>query len=119
MTFEPTPCQPRPQATPRFYLKSGSGLALHHASVLVWMHTLNAPKYIVYSYAKFYLLFPPLPLSSRLQEKHTREKLRDHLKMITRLQSELAEMQGRVAEVRTKIREADERRKRMLATATR
>lgn len=56
---------------------------------------------------------------SRLQEKHTREKLRDHLKMITRLQSELAEMQRRVREVRTKIREADERRKRMLATATR
>ena len=39
--------------------------------------------------------------------------------MITRLQSELAEMQRRVREVRTKIREADERRKRMLAAATR
>ena len=71
-----------------------------------------------------YLMFPPVdaPLPhvpSRLQEKHTREKLRDHLRMITRLQTELAEIQGRVAEVRTKIREADERRKRMLTAATR
>jgi len=56
---------------------------------------------------------------SRLQEKHTREKLRDHLKMITGLQSELAEVQGRVAEARRNIQEAHERQKRMLAIATR
>ena len=77
-------------------------------------------KTVVYCMDRVVNFFPNhRPPLSRLQEKHTREKLRDHLKMITGLQSELAEVQGRVAEARRNIQEAHERQKRMLAMATR
>lgn len=60
--------------------------------------------------------FPPssLPPPFRLQEKHTREKLRDHLKNMVGTQEELKEVQKKVSEVVSRIKLAHQRKERLL-----
>lgn len=55
----------------------------------------------------------------RLQEKHNREKLRDHLKSMVAIQEELKEVQKRVKEMQGKIKDAHLRQERLLGSSTR
>ena len=59
----------------------------------------------------------------RLQEKHNREKLRDHLKSMVDTQEELKEVQKkvqkRIKELQAKIREAHSRQERLIDSSTR
>lgn len=55
----------------------------------------------------------------RLQEKHNREKLRDHLKAMVATQEELKEVQKRVKDVQRKIKDAHSRQERLLSSSTR
>lgn len=50
----------------------------------------------------------------RLQEKHTREKLRDHLKSMSTMQEELKEVHAKISEVKTRIKKASQRQERLL-----
>lgn len=58
-------------------------------------------------------------LFCRLQEKHNREKLRDHLKSMVDTQEELKEVQARVKELQTKIKEAHSRQERLIDSSSR
>ena len=60
---------------------------------------------------------PSLPF--RLQEKHNREKLRDHLKLMVAIQEELKEVQKRVKEMQSKIKDAHLRQERLLGSSNR
>ena len=53
----------------------------------------------------------------RLQEKHIREKLRDHLKSIVSMQHDLKEVQRKVMEMETKISSTHKRQERLLESA--
>ena len=55
----------------------------------------------------------------RLQEKHNREKLRDHLKSMVAIQEELKEVQKRVQEMQGKIKDAHLRQERLLGSSSR
>ena len=53
----------------------------------------------------------------RLQEKHIREKLRDHLKSIVSMQQDLKEVQRKVMDMETKISSTHKRQERLLESA--
>ena len=55
----------------------------------------------------------------RLQEKHTREKLRDHLQAIASLQTELLEVRKRLTSIQSKIRASHDRRQKLLKSSSR
>ena len=55
----------------------------------------------------------------RLQEKHNREKLRDHLKSMVTIQAELKEVQKRIQEMQGKIKDAHLRQERLLGSSSR
>ena len=55
----------------------------------------------------------------RLQEKHVREKLRDHLKSVVSMQTELMEVQKKVKEGEAKITATHSRQERLLESANR
>ena len=55
----------------------------------------------------------------RLQEKHTREKLRDQLKSMVSTQEELKEVQRKISEVGQGIKQAHQRQERLLHPGTR
>ena len=57
--------------------------------------------------------------SRRLQEKHTREKLRDHLKNMVGTQEELKEVQMKISEVGQRIKQAHQRQERLLPPGAR
>ncbi len=65
-------------------------------------------------------IFPPSlsPSLPRLQEKHTRERLRDHLQGVVALQAELRDTQIKLKEVQKLIRDANLRQQRMLSAST-
>ena len=52
----------------------------------------------------------------RLQEKHTREQLRDHLKAIVSTQAELQQVFQRISDIQAKIRRSHQRQQQLLAT---
>ena len=52
----------------------------------------------------------------RLQEKHTQEQLRDHLKSVISTQDELRHLYGKITEVQARIRETHQRQLHLLAT---
>ena len=58
-------------------------------------------------------------LFCRLQEKHTREKLRDHLRVVVATQTELKVALANVGELKRRIQQTHEKRERLLATTTR
>ena len=64
-------------------------------------------------------LRPAGSILHRLQEKHVREKLRDHLKSIVSMQTELMEVQKKVKEAEAKITDTHNRQERLLESATR
>lgn len=64
----------------------------------------------VLSVFTFSLLFS----SHRLQEKHTREVLRDHLRGVTNLQAELKQIYDQIREIQNKIKQTHERQKQLL-----
>ncbi len=55
----------------------------------------------------------------RLQEKHTREKLKEHLKTIVSTQEELKEVQMKITEVEKKIKQSSKRKDRLLNAGAR
>lgn len=55
----------------------------------------------------------------RLQEKHNREKLRDHLKSMVDTQEELKEVQAKVKLMQAKIKDAHLRQERLLGSSNR
>lgn len=59
-----------------------------------------------------------ITLSARLQEKHTREQLCDHLRGVVAIHSELKDVQTRLKEVQKLIKQAHLRQQRMLAAST-
>ena len=65
-----------------------------------------------------FILFsePSLP---RLQEKHTREKLRDHLKTISSLQTELLDLRKKLTSIQNKIKSTHDRRGKLMKAASR
>ena len=54
----------------------------------------------------------------RLQEKHARERLRDHLKMIASLQTDLMEVRKRLLSTQGKIRATQDRKQKLLKSAS-
>jgi lysine-specific histone demethylase 1 len=54
-----------------------------------------------------------------LQEKHTREKLRDHLQAIASLQAELLEVRKRLGSMQNKIRATHDRKQKLLKASSR
>jgi lysine-specific histone demethylase 1 len=64
-----------------------------------------------------FILFsePSLP---RLQEKHTREKLRDHLKTISSLQTELLDLRKKLTSIQNKIKSTHDRRGKLMKAAS-
>lgn len=67
--------------------------------------------------AQSMLIFSSFP--SRLQEKHNREKLRDHLKSMVAIQEELKEVQKRIKDMQSKIKDAHLRQERLLVSSNR
>ena len=65
------------------------------------------------------LITDVLTLPFRLQEKHNREKLRDHLKSMVAIQEELKEVQKRVEDMQVKIKDAHSRQERLLGSSSR
>ncbi len=55
----------------------------------------------------------------RLQEKHIREKLRDHLQSIVSMQTELMAVQRKVLDTEAKITSTNDRQQRLLESASR
>ena len=55
----------------------------------------------------------------RLQEKHTREKLRDHLQAVAGLQRELQEVRKRLVATQSKIRTSHDRQQKLLKSTAR
>ena len=55
----------------------------------------------------------------RLQEKHTREGLRDHLLAVSSLQGDQQSLQASINALRRKIFETQERRERLVASGSR
>ena len=55
----------------------------------------------------------------RLQEKHTREKLRDHLQAIASLQTELLEVRKRLRSMQSKIQATHDRKQKLLKASSR
>ena len=60
-------------------------------------------------------LSPSHPPSLRLQEKHTREVLKDHLRNNISTQSELKLTYNKIIEMQDKIKQTHERQKQLLA----
>lgn len=65
------------------------------------------------------ILSSPFPLSSsslllRLQEKHTRESLKDHLTNISSLQYELKHVYEQIKELQMKMKQGQERQRQLL-----
>ena len=68
------------------------------------------------------LIIPMLTSRSslhRLQEKHTREKLRDHLKTISSLQTELLDVRKKLTSIQNKIRSTHDRKQKLMKAASR
>ncbi len=55
----------------------------------------------------------------RLQEKHTREKLHDHLKSMVTAQEELKEVLEKINDIETRIKMANQRQERLVQPGTR
>lgn len=58
-------------------------------------------------------------MAYRLQEKNTREKLRDHLQAIVSLQAELLEVRKKLTSIQNSIRVTHERQQKLLKSFSR
>lgn len=74
---------------------------------------------IVEAFLVHLIFSSPFPLSSsslllRLQEKHTRESLKDHLTNISSLQYELKHVYEQIKELQMKMKQGQERQRQLL-----
>ena len=81
--------------------------------------SLPSSKLTIESQALLILISDVPSFPFRLQEKHNREKLRDHLKLMVAIQEELKEVQKRVKEMQSKIKDAHLRQERLLGSSNR